>query len=189
MLSGGKTPLDTFRHLAQNPVPIIDKLHLLWSDERLVPRDSPESNFGNTQGLVTALGIPPEKLIAVSTDLPMEMAAQDYHDQIQAFLDHGGTLPLGLLGLGSDGHTASLFSVEDARRETGCWAIPVRRSTPPGRVSITRELLARFERLLFIVTGADKREILKRFRDEPETIPAGWAVREVNQVEVWCWLD
>lgn len=188
MLSGGKTPLAIYHRLAHTGVRSSRQLHLLWSDERMVPKDSPESNSGNTQELISALGIPPSQLVSVKTDLPLEHAASDYHRQIQSFLDRGGLLPLGLLGLGPDGHTASLFNIEDASQRTHHWAIAVPRPTPPDRVSVTAELLSRFERLLLLVTGPEKKEILNKFEKEPDTIPAGVAVRGGARVEVWCCL-
>jgi 6-phosphogluconolactonase len=188
MLSGGKTPLEIYRRVAKNHPPLVDSLHLLWSDERMVPSDSIDSNFGNTQELMMGLKIPLERLLVVRTDLSTDGASRDYHSQIQKFIENGGTFPLGLLGLGADGHTASLFGVEDTRQRKGLWAIPVRRSVPPDRVSVTCDLLSRFERLLFLVAGSDKREVLKRFEQHPDSIPAGWAVRNVEQVDVWCWV-
>lgn len=189
MLSGGKTPMEIYNRLADQHFPISPFLHLLWSDERMVPGDSPDSNFGNTQRLLSSLGIPDGRLLAVRTQLLLDQAARDFHDQIQNFLDKKGCFPLGLLGLGTDGHTASLFTVEDAREKRGCWAIPVRRSVPPDRVSVTSHLLSKFDRLLILVTGAGKRGILTELKEHPESTPAWWAIKETNRVDVWYWVD
>ncbi len=189
LLSGGKTPMEIYNRLAEQHVTISPALHLLWSDERMVSSDSPESNYGNTQRLLSSLGIPDERLFAVRTQLPLDQAARDYHDQIQGFLDKGGCFPLGLLGLGTDGHTASLFNVEDAQKRHGCWAIPIKRPSPPDRVSVTSQLLSKFDRLLVLVAGTSKREILTELKEYPESTPAWWAIRETNRVDVWYWVD
>lgn len=189
MLSGGKTPMEIYNRLAEQHVTVSPALHLLWSDERMVPKDSPESNFGNTQPLLSSLGISGRRLMNVNTRLSLDHAARDFHDQIQGFLDKGGVFPLGLLGLGTDGHTASLFTVEDAREKCGHWSIPVKRPVPPDRVSVTSQLLSKFDRLLILVAGAGKKGILTELREHPESIPAWWAIRDAHRVDVWYWVD
>src|SRR5579859_5143867 len=116
MLSGGRTPLPTYGELAvRKPVPA-KKLHLLFSDDRYVPITSESSNFFQSRMLVDALGLADGAVLRVRTELPLEQAAADYEQQIANMLKSGIRISLGLLGLGADGHTASLFNTDNLER-------------------------------------------------------------------------
>ncbi|TLY93999.1 MAG: hypothetical protein E6K44_03645, partial [Gammaproteobacteria bacterium] len=115
MLSGGTTPLPAYRELARGPLPH-DRLHVLFSDERYVPSDADASNYHQARALLEALALPASAVARVRTELPIEEAASDYERQLAALLNAGVPLGLGLLGLGADGHTASLFGTADLER-------------------------------------------------------------------------
>ena len=100
MLTGGKTPAGLYRRIEQSPPPADDCLHLLISDERLVPISSPESNFGNMRAMVDALRICDSQVMHVHTDVDLDTAAERYHQRLAAYIDGGGRITLGLLGLG-----------------------------------------------------------------------------------------
>ena len=185
MLTGGKTPAGLYRRIEQSPPPADDCLHLLISDERLVPLTSPESNFGNMRAMVDALGIRDSQIMHVHTHLDLDAAAEQYHQQLAAYIDDGGRITLGILGLGADGHVASLFDADDIRRGAGRYAVAVTRKTGPDRVSVTRDLLLKAERLVFLVAGAEKAAIVRKMAAEPENVTAARAVREVSSVELW----
>jgi 6-phosphogluconolactonase len=185
MLSGGKTPLSLYGQIAESPPLPSPGLHLLYSDERLLSEDSSDSNYHNTRPMIAAMNLPSECVLRVHTHLPMEEAAINYDGQISDFFDKGGQITLGLLGLGADGHTASLFSLEDIEGGRGRWAIPVPRQVPPPRVSVTPSLLDRIERIVFLVAGPDKAEMVERLLHQPETIPAGVAVKNARHVDLW----
>jgi len=189
LLSGGRTPLAAYRLCAAAlgaarfaPPP---ELHLTFSDERMVPDDDPESNYGNARALVAALGLPPERVLRPATALPLPAAALRWHEDFAGFFAHGGVLTLGLLGLGADGHTASLFCRDDLDRGRGRWTIPVFRETGPSRVSVTPDLLARVQRLIFAVSGPDKAAAVERLVRPPSSLIAGLAVAAAPRVEVW----
>jgi 6-phosphogluconolactonase len=185
MLAGGKTPLAAYTQLAARGVTAEAHLHLCLSDERLVPITSPESNAGQVATLVHTLHVPPKRILFPNTGLPLAQAAQAWHTQLTDFLARGGKPTLGLLGLGADGHTASLFALDDVARGRGSLAIPVMRPSPPHRVSVTADFLEKFERLVFVVAGADKQAMVERLLCEPATIPAGAAVARANNGECW----
>jgi 6-phosphogluconolactonase len=185
MLSGGSTPLPAYARLAKNPVSASDDLHVFLSDERMVPMNDPQSNYGPCKPMFYALGLREDRALRVRTELPIAEAAQDYHDQLSVFLDAGGKISLGLLGLGADGHTASLFSKEDASRAGEGLAIPVERSDGPSRVSVTAKLIGKADTIVFLVAGAEKRGVVDTLLKEPDTIPAGIAAAGVAHVEVW----
>jgi 6-phosphogluconolactonase len=185
MLSGGQTPMAAYQAIAASPMQPAKNLHLFFSDERMVPVDSPDSNYHNTQAMLDGLGFDKSRILRVRTEFSLEMAAADYDEQLRKFLAGGGQIPLGLLGLGTDGHTASLFSREDIERSGGSYAIAVPRPAPPHRVSVTPRLLGHIKRIVFLAADSDKAMIVDRLIREPESIPAGLAVKEATHVELW----
>jgi 6-phosphogluconolactonase len=142
MLSGGHTPLPAYRALAQQPLRHDDRLHVLFSDERYVPADSPASNYLQCKPLLDVLGLPAEALLRVHTELPLDEATARYERELTTLLSSGVRIGLGLLGLGADGHTASLFSEQDLERARGRYALAVQRPDGMAAVSVTPELLA-----------------------------------------------
>ena len=183
MLSGGHTPLAAYRALGAGPLPHDERLHILFSDERYVPRDSAASNYFNARPLLDALV--PESLLRVRTELPLEDAAADYERQLAALLSSGVPIGLGLLGLGSDGHTASLFGAEDLARAHGRYAIAVHRPDGMSAVSVTPDLLATVREPLFVVAGAGKQEALAALGAADPHLTAWRAVQGCPTVELW----
>jgi len=192
MLSGGSTPLVVYRAITASPVPadaIGSGLRLFMSDERHVPRDDDGNNFHNTGPMFAALGLNENQLLPVRTELDSaEAAAEAYHDTMKAFFDSGGTIPLGMLGMGSDGHTASLFSAAqiDAADASDAFAVAVDR--PDGRrgISLTPKVFEQIDKVVLLVAGAGKREQVQNLLERPETIPAGIIASRCKSVELWC---
>lgn len=185
MLSGGTTPLPAYRALAQQPLRHDDRLHVLFSDERYVPGDSPASNFCQARALLEALGLPAESLLRVRTELPLDQAASDYDARLAALLSSGLHIGLGLLGLGADGHTASLFKSEDLKRAQGRYAIPVQRPDGMAAVSVTPELLATVKEPVFVVAGGDKQDAVRALLAQDKSLIAWRAVHSCPVVELW----
>lgn len=185
MLTGGQTSLGLYRHIEQRPFVADPGLSVLISDERYVTIESPESNYGGMQGMLRALGVDEKRILRVRTELPIPQAVARYDEQLRAFLDAGGRITFGLLGLGADGHVASLFSLDDVWRGQDHYAISVPRENGPDRISVTRDLLLRVERIVFLVHGKEKSDAVHRLVDKPDTIPAGVALSGRPDVEVW----
>jgi 6-phosphogluconolactonase len=185
MLSGGTTPLPAYRALARGPLPHDDRLHVLFSDERYVPSDSAASNYHQTRPLLDVLALPPESLLRVHTELPLEESATDYEQRLSALLSSGVHIELGLLGLGADGHTASLFRAEDLERASGRYAIAVQRPDGMSAVSVTPELLANVRELLVVVAGPEKQNALKALIAKEPSLIAWRAVRGSPAVSLW----
>jgi 6-phosphogluconolactonase len=185
MLSGGRTPLALFNQIAAAPFPIAPGAHLAYTDDRHVPADSPDSNFGATLPMITALGMPLENVLRVHTELPLEAAAEKMHADFEAFFAKGGSIPVAFLGLGADGHTCSLFTQDDIDRGVGRFASPTPRPTPPARVTVTPELLQRCGKIIFLVTGADKSAVVGQLLHTPDEIPAGRATAQCADVHLW----
>src|SRR6516165_8008710 len=185
MLSGGTTPLPAYRALASRPLPHDERLHILFSDERYVPIDSEASNYHQARPLLDALALPPQTLLRVHTELPLEQAATDYDQRLAALLSSGVHIGLGLLGLGADGHTASLFTSADLERAHGRFAIAVQRPDGLSAVSVTPGLLAAVREPLFVVTGNGKHDALSALAAQDPALTAWRAVQGCGEVELW----
>src|SRR6185437_918421 len=105
-------PLPAYREVARRGPPRGGPLTVIYSDDRYVPADSDASNYRQTRPLLEALALPDDQVLRVRTELPLEEAARDYERRLRALLDSGARMGLALLGLGPDGHTASLFRPE-----------------------------------------------------------------------------
>jgi 6-phosphogluconolactonase len=185
MLSGGSTPLPAYRALARGPLPHDARLHILFCDDRHVPSDSDASNYHQSRPLLDALALPVAAVARVRTELPLEEAAADYERQLAALLNAGVRIGLGLLGLGADGHTASLFGAADLERARGHLAIAVHRPDGMSAVSVTPDLLSRVGEPVFVVAGSDKHDALAALLAQDANLTAWRAVQGCARVELW----
>lgn len=185
MLTGGRTPLGIYRELARAPVAVDDSLYLLISDERHEPENAPESNYGKMHALVRALDLDDSQVMRVHTELPLEAAADRYHAELAAFLERGGRITLGILGLGADGHVASLFDDQDLQRGAGRYALAVPREIAPNRVSVTPDLLQKVELIVLFVAGPEKARVVETIMTDPERVVAGRALCGNPRIELW----
>lgn len=173
-LSGGKTPAALFRALAApNVRPTVDwkRTHLYWSDERAVAPGHPDSNFGMAdRELISRVSIPSEnvhRMEAERTDA--ERAAEEYEALLRVKLPAGpGGFPrfdLIYLGMGPDGHTASLFpgsaGLDEKTRGIIFQPVVIADGTPAKRMTFTFPLLNAARVVIFLVTGADKTQRLR----------------------------
>jgi len=185
MLSGGNTPLNAYLQLSKLPLRAPPHLALLFSDDRYVPQDSPASNYRMASPLIEALRLRDAQVLRVRTELPLEEAAADYERQLSELIAAQSSVRLGLLGLGADGHTASLFAPGDLERAHDHLAIAVQRPDGMQAVSVTPALLARVDRLVIVVTGAEKQAALDALLARDPGLIAWRAVEECPAVEVW----
>lgn len=184
-LAGGSTPRRLYELMAaksEGEVPW-PQIHLFWGDERFVPHDHPKSNAGMaSETLIEPIPIPERNVhpIPTQTDRPEEAAAA-YTDTLQQyFADRSATFDTALLGIGADGHTASLFpetGSPEQRRSEDAW---VRVVTAPPRHDVTTRLTCTLpvlngaRRAVFLVSGSRKRKALKRVLQHNDTsVPAG----------------
>ncbi len=185
MLAGGTTPMAAYRSVARRPLRHDDRLHVLFSDERYVPEDSSASNYHQSRALLDALDLPPESLLRVHSELPLDEAAARYERELTTLLSAGIHVGLGLLGLGADGHTASLFSAQDLARARGRYAVPVQRPDGLSAVSVTPEFLATVREPLFVVAGPGKEAAVSALRAQDRGLTAWAAVQGCTDVELW----
>ena len=194
-LSGGSTPKALYTRLAQPPYRDAfpwDRTHLFWGDERFVPPDDALSNYRMVkEALLDHAPIPSANIHPVPTtgETP-EQAAADYARTLRAFygaetLDPARPLfDVNLLGLGEDGHTASLFPGTPVLEERSTWAAAVIGAKAEARITLTYPVLESSAAAAFLVTGDGKAEMLKRLLAGDETIPAG-RVRPTGELLVF----
>jgi 6-phosphogluconolactonase len=185
MLAGGNTPMPAYHAAAARLRGHDDRLHVLFTDDRYVPADSPKSNYFESRVLLEALALPPESLLHVDTRLPLAAAAADYETRLSGLLSAGVSIGLGILGLGADGHTASLFSAADLARGRGRYALAVHRPDGMDGVSVTPDLLATVREPVFVAAGPDKAAAVQRLTEGDPTLIAWQAVQGCPRVDLW----
>ncbi len=166
VLAGGDTPRALYHRLAADPAGLPwDKLWWCFGDERWVPRDHPLSNFAMVDNALFARApVPREQIVAVPTDAPDPSAgARAYESGLRAHFP-GTAWPdfdVVLMGLGADGHTASLFPGDRALTERIGWVTTTRAGQPvPDRVTLTVPAFSSARTMVFLVAGASKAEAL-----------------------------
>ena len=172
VLAGGSTPRKTYEILAagegENNIDW-SRAYLFFGDERFVPHDDQQSNFRMVQeALLSVAPIASEQVLPVRTDLPSAAAcADDYAESISKFFAQPtGTMPIFdmiLLGLGDDGHTASLFPGAKALavdNRIATWSPPGVLPPPVDRITLTYPVLNAARQVTFLVAGANKAEAL-----------------------------
>ena len=173
-ISGGRTPWEMIKVLAQENLPW-EKVHVFQVDERIAPDGNADRNltqlFQTIQGtrLMTRLNIFPMPVIAAN----LEEACVEYAQHIQE-VTQNGKLDLVHLGMGSDGHTASLIP-GDSVCEVMDQDVALTTSPYQGRdrMTLTYPLINRAEKILWLVTGAEKAAMLQRLLNSDPEIPAG----------------
>ena len=199
VLSGGSTPRRLYALLASKSEPFRgrvpwEKTHFFWSDEREVPPGDPRSNYRLArEALLAKVGVPRQNVHRILSEHPSVLkAAQDYEEELRGFFRlEEGQFPrfdLILLGMGAEGHTASLFPGGEALSETrrlaaACWVPRLKAH----RVTLTPPAINGAACVVFLVSGADKAAALKAVLEgerRPDELPAQ-AVRPLNGKLLW----
>lgn len=192
-LSGGSTPRRLYQLLAESPhrdrLPW-DRVHWFWGDERFVPWDHPDSNYGMAYtALLGKVPVPPRNIHGIATNGSPADAAAAYERVLKSYYGSESLDPtrplfdIQILGLGPDGHTASLIpgtSVLDERRR---WVAEVIGGRPEPRITLTYPVLESSRHTAFLVAGSDKRETLSRAVAGDQALPAA-RVRPVGEL-IW----
>lgn len=183
-LSGGSTPRRLFELLAARGKDALpwDQIELWWGDERCVPPDHADSNYGMArEHLIRPLGLDEARVHRMHGELDPGASARAYEDELRAALGEPPVLDYALQGMGPDGHTASLFPGSAGLAETrrSVIANAVRSPLVPGgaatRITLTAPAINRARHVRFLVAGADKAGALAAVLEgprEPQRYPA-----------------
>jgi len=192
VLSGGSTPKRLYERLADAEFSgKLDwgSIHIFWGDERCVPPDHPESNYGMAfRSLIDRVPLPPRNVHRIPGEMKPQQAATGYEKELRTFFfprcaEAPGVpgFDLILLGMGEDGHTASLFPKSAALHEQKRWVLAVEK---PGswRVTLTPRVINAARDIFFLVSGSEKAGCLKEVLHgpyRPDELPAQ-AIRPVS---------
>ena len=194
-LSGGSTPRDTYLLLGTEALVsrvMWSRVQVLWGDERCVPPDHIESNYRMArETLLERVPIPAANVHRVHGEDDPATAAEVYEATLRALLrtPAGARIDLVLLGLGEDGHTASLFPGSAAVHEQTRWAMVTQAAAPSmWRITLTPPVINAAAEVLFLVSGGAKAGILRRVLEgtrRPQDLPAQ-AIAPSNGRVRWC---
>jgi|YelNatPaOPRAMG01_1025707.scaffolds.fasta_scaffold00013_88 6-phosphogluconolactonase len=194
-ISGGSTPRTLYKLLGSRYSRELDwsKVHFFLGDERHVPPGNILSNYRMAkETLFDALELPPENIHPVPFHIgKTESDARDYEQELKNFFSHSDrTFDLTLLGMGSDGHTASLFPNSSALDEKERWVVKVSVGVEPHeRITITYPVINSSKRVYFLVAGREKAAALKRaFEGEDFHLLPAAGVRDKSNGPHW-WVD
>jgi len=187
VLSGGGTPEPLFRLFATPPFNKIlpwQDIHLFWGDERCVPPDQEGSSYGQARRLfIDHISIPPENIHRAKGELMPQEAAEDYRRQLAEYdVSNFPRFDLVLLGLGSDGHTASLFPGKvppEATTETVIAVTADYDGRPANRITMTPPVFNNAKNIIFLVTGEKKAKAVSAVLNGPRD-PDNWPAQSVN---------
>jgi 6-phosphogluconolactonase len=177
-LSGGSTPKGAYRLLGARNDVAWDCVEVFFGDERFVPPDDPDSNYRMARETLLK-NIHPRKLFPMPTDGEPDNCAVLYEEELReqygaSILDPAVPLfDLNLLGLGPDGHTASLIPGQPVLEEKKRWVAAVGQGRPEVRLTLTYPALESSRLTLFLVSGKDKAEAVARVRTGDAALPAG----------------
>lgn len=183
-LSGGSTPRVLYELLADPNEPFReeiawDKTHFFFSDERHVPPDHPDSNYRMVnEAMFSRVPVPQQNVHRIPAENPVaEDAAEAYESDLRRFFGEGiPVFDVILLGLGEDGHTASLFPHSSALKETERLVVaPCVEKLSAYRITMTLPVLNSGKSVVFLVTGASKAEVFSHVistKPDPEQYPA-----------------
>ena len=187
VLSGGTTPRLLYEDLTKEPYASrVDwqHTHLFWGDERCVPPDNPDSNFSLAyETLISKVDVPPANIhrIPARAGSP-QAAAEEYEKTLREFFQAAAesdsiisfpSFDLVLLGMGLDGHTASLFPGDAALGEKTSWVVAVEgtsASPPVPRITLTFPVINEAKCVLFLASGSSKLQVLQEILNNPHTV-------------------
>ena len=181
-LSGGSTPRRLYQLLAESPYRDTlpwDRVHWFWGDERFVPWDHPDSNYGMVRAaLLGRVPVPPGNIHGIPTTGTPADAAAAYERVLKSHYGSESLDPtrpffdIQILGLGPDGHTASLIPGTSVLEERHRWVAEVIGGRPEPRITLTYPALESSRHTAFLVAGAEKRETLARALAGDQALPA-----------------
>ena len=177
VLTGGSTPQTLYHLLAQDYGHALDwtKVDVFFSDERHVPHDDSDSNYRMARDtLLDGLAVPDANIHPFPTGATPEADARTYEETLRGYFDDAPSFDLVLLGMGEDGHVASLFPDSPMLDEAERWAVAT--EAPPSspvhdRLTLTFPVLSAGRTVVFLVTGKRKQDALRGVLEDPDRSP------------------
>ncbi len=174
-LSGGETPVEFYRRLSDSEDLLAwDKTHIFLTDERFVPFDHPDSNYGMIRAnLLATVGIPRKNIHPIPIRRSVETSAKSYEENLKTFFQlKQGDLPefdLIVLGIGKDGHTASIFPGNSSLLEKSHLVVPVSKDAfTHQRITLSLPVINRAREIIFLVLGKSKAPTVKKVLEDSE---------------------
>ena len=193
-LSGGSTPRGMHRMLAEEPylsdIPWKDA-HVFWVDERCVPENDPASSYGLARkDFLDRVPIPTRQIYPMNGEALPEKAAAIYQAQLEGFFRaEEGSCPvfdLIFLGIGIDGHTASLFPEQRALDERERWVVAVKGGSPNvDRLTMTYPVLNHARQIVLLAAGKQKSEVLRAILEQRQTALPAQRIRPISGKLTW----
>jgi 6-phosphogluconolactonase len=182
-LSGGHTPCLMLRALADQALPW-ERVHVFQVDERVAPEGDPNRNLTQLRrDLLDHTPLPPDHVHAMAVEAAnLDRAAEQYARTLRELTGEPAVLDLVHLGLGTDGHTASLVPGDPALEVTDTDVTTTGPYQGRRRMTLTFPIINRSRRILWLVTGADKAASLTRLRDGDRSIPATRVSRDLTLI-------
>ncbi len=180
MLSGGSTPYKVYNQIAQKNHILHPQCKIFLSDERCVAANSPKNNAYNLKPMLKSFNRS-DQFIAINTGLTPKDAASDFANKLSQI----STFHFGLLGIGTDGHTAGIFNYSETQSTDSNLTLYTKRPDNMNGVSVSSYLIKRFERVIILATGENKREILNKLKEAPEKLIAGNILLNHSNTEIW----
>ena len=193
-ISGGSTPRNMNRMLAQEPYSSSiawEKTHIFWVDERCVAVDDPASNYGMARkDFLDQIPIPVDHVHPMPREAAPEEGAKNYQNELKTFFrstkGESPAFDLILLGIGTDGHTASLFPATPSAALSKEWVIAVKGGRPDVyRLTLTYDVLNRAEKICFLVSGENKAPVVKTIFDDKQAGLPAQKVQPLNGRLTW----
>lgn len=192
-LAGGSTPRPLYEQLAKEDLPW-DKVYIFWGDERYVPADHPDSNQNMArQAWLDHCPIPPENIFPIPTSADPATDAAIYHETLTAFFEgnepHPARFDIVWLGMGDDGHTASLFPRTKAL-EVGDRLVTVGNKQADARITLTIPAINAAYNIIFLVAGTNKQAAIQQVLHadcDPKDYPSKFIQSDVGRL--WWLLD
>ena len=191
VLAGGSTPMHVYSLLGrESNTSGLDweRVYIFWGDERCVPSDHTDSNFrAAKESLLDNVPLPEKNIHRIPSEMPPEEAARLYQAQLKSSLSGPKEIincvpafDLILLGMGEDGHTASLFPCSPALEERNKWAVAVTHKNPPpplvDRITLTLPVINNASHVVFLVSGRKKahafEQVFSKDKDSHPLLPA-----------------
>lgn len=179
MLSGGKTPYSIYNQIGKEKYKVHSDCKIFLSDERCVSYNSIDNNANNLLPMLNSLNIE-NQFIRIKTDINPVDSANDYANELKYF----DNVHLGLLGIGLDGHTAGIFP-NNSNNNTKMLTLSAKRPDGYYGVSVSPIFIKKIKKIIMLVAGIEKKQILKNIKNNPTSTPAGRIVNSHQDAEIW----